>query len=49
MMKEIFYLIGALVGALLVLLAVPFGGNYAWVYLSANGGGIANQNFVLPM
>ena len=30
MKKEIFYLIGALVGALLVLLAVPLGGNYAW-------------------
>ena len=40
MKKEIFYLIGALVGALLVLLAVPLGANYAWAYLSANGGGM---------
>ena len=49
MKKEIFYLIGALVGALLVLLAVPLGGNYAWAYLSANGGGMDTQSFVLLM
>ena len=49
MKKEIFYLIGALVGALLVLLAVPLGGNYAWAYLSVNGGGMDTQSFVLLM
>ena len=49
MKKEIFYLIGALVGALLVLLAVPLGDNYAWAYLSANGGGMDTQSFVLLM
>ena len=33
----------------LVLLAVPLGGNYAWAYLSANGGGMDTQSFVLLM
>ena len=49
MKKEIFYLIGALVGALLVLLAVPLGGNYALASLSVNGGGMDTQSFVLLM
>ena len=49
MRKNTRYLIGAVAGALLVLLAVPLGDNYAWAYLSANGGGMDTQSFVLLM
>ena len=49
MKKEIFYLIGALVGALLVLLAVAVGAHYAGACRSANGGGMDTQSFVLLM
>ena len=38
MKKEIFYLIGAVAGALLVLLAVPLGNAYIGNYLSVYGG-----------
>ena len=49
MKKNTLYPIGAVAGALLLLLAVPLGANYAWAYLSANGGGMDTQSFVLLM
>ena len=39
MKKEIFYLIGAVAGALLVLLAVPLGNAYIGNYLSVYAAG----------
>ena len=48
MKKEIFYLIGAVVGALLVLLAVPLGNAYIGNYLSVYGG-MDTQSYVLLM
>ena len=46
MKKEIFYLIGAVAGALLVLLAVPLGNAYIGNYLSVYGG-MDTQSYVL--
>ena len=48
MKKEIFYLIGAVAGALLVLLAVPLGNAYIGNYLSVYGG-MDTQSYVLLM
>ena len=48
MRKEIFYLIGAVAGALLVLLAVPLGNAYIGNYLSVYGG-MDTQSYVLLM
>ena len=46
MKKSAFYLIGAVVGALLVLLAVPLGNAYIGNYLSVYGG-MDTQSYVL--
>ena len=48
MKKSAFYLIGAVVGALLVLLAVPLGNAYIGNYLSIYGG-VGTQSYVLLM
>ena len=48
MKKEIFYLIGAVAGALLVLLAVPLGNAYIGNNLSVYGG-MDTQSYVLLM
>ena len=48
MKKEIFYLIGAVAGALLVLLAVPLGNAYIGNYLSGYVG-MDTQSYVLLM
>ena len=48
MKKEIFYLIGAVAGALLVLLAVPLGNASIGHYLSVYGG-LDTQSYVLLM